>query len=573
MYSSLLFASFFACSQGFTEKGDDVALEPSNEASNEASTEPSNPSNEPGTDPNDEDNDGDGYSENQGDCNDNNASLNPEDVDNDGFSTCEDDCDDADNDIYPGATEIYYNEEDENCDPSDDFDADGDGFDSSAETENGRDCDDDNADINPGATEDPTDGVDTDCDGMGDDRFQLTYVDEDCYDCAGPSAIATDSAGQVHVVYEDSGTMWYRFLQNEFGAWSPYQPISTDPTRDIGYIDDTHYGLDAKVDTADNLQVAYISSGSTDTSLYYMFQNAQGTWSEEFLVDGYTVDSSDEFSDTSVGYQVEMAIDTSNLPVFAYFNETQYLPYLFDFTDQIVDFVTGSSGIYIPLDDFTPYSWAGINAGPDLYSGTHISLAQDSANNTHVVYYNHNTVPFVGSMENQYNKIPDLSANSGYGLISDPIGFITQGNICWPGQSVAEETVATHNSLAINGNQVCLAYKNENNADLYYSCKSATGNSCGGWSTELVDSNGSVGDYATLEFNSEGQPYIAYQDILTKQLKVATKENGIWEVIVVDETSNVGKFADMTIDNNDIVHISYLEDRGSNGVIKYAWGQ
>ena len=45
---------------------------------------------------------------------------------------------------------------------------------------------------------------------------------------------------------------------------------------------------------------------------------------------------------------------------------------------------------------------------------------------------------------------------------------------------------------------------------------------------ETVDNAGNVGDYATLEFNSEGQPYIAYQNASLGQLKVATKENGNW---------------------------------------------
>ena len=42
------------------------------------------------------DNDLDGFSINQGDCNDNNAELNPADADADVQSTCEGDCDDTD---------------------------------------------------------------------------------------------------------------------------------------------------------------------------------------------------------------------------------------------------------------------------------------------------------------------------------------------------------------------------------------------------------------------------------------------------------------------------------------------
>ena len=567
MYSSLLFASFFACSQSFDKEGTEVNVDTATEEPSGEPSEPSEPS-QPETDPADEDNDGDGFSENQGDCDDNDEDLNPEDLDDDGYSSCEGDCNDVNDSIYPGAEEVYYNGTDENCDPDDEFDADGDGFDSAAETNNGQDCDDTNENVNPDASEDPTDGVDTNCDGVGDARFQLGYVDEYCIDCSGPSGIATDSAGQVHVVYEDMGQLWYRYLQNEFGAWSNYETIDTDPNRDAAYVDDVHYGLDVQVDNAEFVQVAYISSGSSDTSLYYVYRDPDTeNWSEEFIVDGYTADTSDDFDDTSVGYQVEMAIDSQNLPVFAYFNESQYLPYLFDFTDDIIEFATGSNGIYIPLDTFWPAS-----PSSSMYSGTHISLAQDGGNNTHVVYYNYNPTIFVGSIENQYTKIPDLSTNTSVGLISDPTSFISSGNICWPGNSVAEGTDATHNSVAINGNNLCVAYKEETTANLHMTCKPISGSCSSGWTTEVVDSQGSVGDFATLEFNSLGQPYIAYQDILTKELRVATKENGVWEVMVVDDAANTGAFADMTIDNNDVVHISYLE-KGTKGLLKYAWGQ
>lgn len=572
MYSSLLFASFFACSQSFNKEGNEVNVD--------TATEPSGDPSQPEANSADEDNDGDGFSENQGDCNDNNPELNPEDLDNDGHSTCDGDCNDVNDSIYPGADEIFYNDTDENCDPSDEYDADGDGFDSAAETNNGQDCDDTNDKINPGVSEDPSDGVDTDCDGVGDARFQLGYVDADCIDCAGPSGIATDSAGQVHVVYEDTGLLWYRYLQNEFGNWSPYDTIDTDNSRTVAYESDDRYGLDVRVDPADNVQVAYISTGLSDTSLHYLFRNSDGAWSAESIVDGY--DPSEDLLDTSVGYFVEMEIENNApyRPVFAYYNETQGLPYLFDFTDQIIDFVAGGGdGVRLPLDYFSENLTA-LNelTSPDAYSGTHVSLAKDSSDNTHIVYYNHNTALF-GSEESQYNRIPKLSTSTftenAASILNNPVAFATSfatGDVCWPGRSVMEK--AKHNTLAIHGSQVCIAYKDIDDGNLYFGCKS-TGNTCDGWQIEPVpvDSTGNVGDYATLEFNSQGQPYIAYQNSTLKELKVATKESGAWEVITVDDSADVGKFADMTIDNSDVVHLSYLSFESGKGKLKYAWGK
>ena len=60
------------------------------------------------------------------------------------------DCDDANPQVYPGATEVYYDGLDSDCDGWSDFDQDRDGYDRMPE---GDDCDDTSVLVHPGIRE------------------------------------------------------------------------------------------------------------------------------------------------------------------------------------------------------------------------------------------------------------------------------------------------------------------------------------------------------------------------------------------------------------------------------------
>ena len=118
------------------------------------------------------------------DCDDTDATIFPgdgvtadgPDLDCDGFVAVEfggDDCDDGDAEMHPGATDIWYDGRDDDCDGADDFDRDGDGYRVAAWAEDASvaDCDDGDATVHPGVTVDGCAGGDEDCDGV---------VDEDC---------------------------------------------------------------------------------------------------------------------------------------------------------------------------------------------------------------------------------------------------------------------------------------------------------------------------------------------------------------------------------------------------------
>lgn len=117
------------------------------------------------------------------------------DDDSDGFTENQGDCDDTDPDINPDAADDNNDGVDDNCDgtpddeyiePSDlDTDDDGDGV-----TENEGDCNDTDPDINPSATDDNNDGVDDNCDGTPDEGYTVTWTTDieplfQPYGCAG----------------------------------------------------------------------------------------------------------------------------------------------------------------------------------------------------------------------------------------------------------------------------------------------------------------------------------------------------------------------------------------------------
>src|SRR5690606_30650367 len=86
------------------------------------------------------------------------------DRDGDGYTVNQGDCDDEDPDIHPGAEDFFGDGIDQDCSGADGVDRDGDGFPDRAF--GGDDCNDDDPKIHPGAREIGWDGIDQDCDGV-----------------------------------------------------------------------------------------------------------------------------------------------------------------------------------------------------------------------------------------------------------------------------------------------------------------------------------------------------------------------------------------------------------------------
>ena len=130
------------------------------------------------------------------------ATLGLDDADGDGLTEADGDCDDDDATTYPGAEDTWYDGVDSDCDDASDFDADEDGYDS--DDYGGDDCDDTDASINPAATESSDDdGIDEDCDGVDewdDDLDGYRGVEDGGTDCDDEDASV--NPGEAEVCYD-----------------------------------------------------------------------------------------------------------------------------------------------------------------------------------------------------------------------------------------------------------------------------------------------------------------------------------------------------------------------------------
>ena len=186
------------------------------------------------------DDDGDGYAASE-DCDDSDGSVHPDaeetwydgvdqpcdggsdyDQDGDGYESLADtpdglgtDCDDTNPEVFPDATEVWYDGIDANCDQRSDDDQDGDGYDAIAA--GGTDCDDLAASTSPASVDLIGDQIDNDCDGLTDEAPSDEDLDGDGFSQAAGDCNDSDAG-----VGPAATEIWYDGLDQDCDGWSDF---------------------------------------------------------------------------------------------------------------------------------------------------------------------------------------------------------------------------------------------------------------------------------------------------------------------------------------------------------------
>ncbi|MBD3277564.1 MAG: hypothetical protein GF388_04625 [Candidatus Aegiribacteria sp.] len=92
--------------------------------------------------------------------------------------------------------------------------------------------------------------------------------------------------------------------------------------------------------------------------------------------------------------------------------------------------------------------------------------------------------------------------------------------------------------------------------------------STGEWVTEFLPS-GSNDDWNSIALDSDGNPCIAFHDMVSDDFQFARRQGSSWEIEVVDAESDVGYCNSMMADDEGVMHVAYCQS-GPEYSVRYA---
>jgi hypothetical protein len=243
--------------------------------------------------------------------------------------------------------------------------------------------------------------------------------------------------------------------------------------------------------------------------------------------------------------------------------------------------------------------------------GSHVSVAINQYGTTYISYYDSSNknlmmAKYVGSGGNcgpdndwscltldsgadvgQYNSIAiDPTTNLpkiAYYDASEKALKLAKANGVWSSTTIVSSlsgSIGRYASLKIDSTgaeHIAFYYDYGPYSSLRYARYVGGGGNCGGgnFKCDIIHTGVGVGQYASLALDGSGQPRIAYYDGDNGDLWYAQPGNpgncgpgGTWGCRLVSSTSDVGQYASLDVDNNNIPHIAYYDT--TNGKLMYA---
>jgi len=345
------------------------------------------------------------------------------------------------------------------------------------------------------------------------DSWWIDVIDETAANIGEYPSLAIDQKDYPHIAYTDaSNSRLVYYYQDQFGdhfeRFSASQGTGNFPS--------------LKLDEYGRAHIGYLDT--TYDHLYYTYQDGSGNFTP-----GEDVAGDVGFSFLNLGF------DEDDDPIFSYYEKSnQNLRFAY-------------RGPHYP----PWYTLKLAHYSQNLDVGKWASMAVDKNGFPHLSYSN----------ETQGNL---MYVYKDFGGWRQPITIDSPGN------------VGMHTSLALdqygNPHISYLEWEYLGLSGYYYYLKYAYRDLFGQWHIEMVDDEGTAGEYSSIAIDNAGRPHISYYDHYGGDLLYATRDsNGTWYRYYVDDIGDVGIDSDIALDSNGNPRIAYYEAfSGSSGRLKYA---
>jgi hypothetical protein len=79
------------------------------------------------------------------------------------------------------------------------------------------------------------------------------------------------------------------------------------------------------------------------------------------------------------------------------------------------------------------------------------------------------------------------------------------------------------------------------------------------WQIQTIDSLGSVGSFTSIVIDNNNKLHISYLDNVNNDLKYATNISGTWFCSTIDSSGDVGVYSSLALDTNNNIYIAYYD--------------